>query len=504
MQYQNPIIPGFYPDPSICRVGEDYYLVNSSFEFYPGVPLWHSKDLVHWTQLGNILTRESQLPLKDSRTSCGIYAPTLRYHEGRFYMVTTNVSHGGNFYVWTDDIEGEWSDPIYVKQRGIDPSLFWDEDGTVYFTSTSRNALGAECIGQCTIDIATGEMLTPTREIWAGTGGKYPEGPHLYHIGEYYYLMIAEGGTEYGHHETIARSESPWGPFKACPHNPILSHVNCEISSKYEFHGVGHADLVKDPKGQWWMVFHAIRPSQFMLHHIGRETMLAPVTWDENGWPVVNGGNPVLNPMSKEDMLASPQFSNWRDDFSEEKLHPRWTFLRNPKRGCYEWGKKGLILCGSDDLLDGMGSPTLLAVRQQQFAVEFDTEVEILNIEEDAAVGVTVFHTCQHHYDLMLKKKNGKIAASLRRRVADILAESEPVWMEEEKVFRLRILSDRYQYSFYAGTDEENMKLIGTGSTQLLSTECMICTFTGCFEGMFVEGKAEACFHYCSVARIEN
>lgn len=124
MTYENPILPGFYPDPSICRVGEDYYLVNSSFEFFPGVPLWHSRDLLHWEQLGYVLTRESQLPLVDCRTSGGIFAPTIRYHDGRFYMITTNVTGGGNFFVWTDDIRGEWSDPIWIDHQGIDPSLF--------------------------------------------------------------------------------------------------------------------------------------------------------------------------------------------------------------------------------------------------------------------------------------------------------------------------------------------------------------------------------------------
>ena len=176
VSFENPILPGFYPDPSICRVGEDYYLVNSSFEFFPGVPLWHSRDLLHWEQLGHVLTRPSQDPLEGCRASGGIFAPTIRHHNGRFYMVTTNVSAGGNFFVWADDIRGPWSEPITIKQGGIDPSFFWDDDGTVYFQSTFGDING-QCIGQCVVDLETGEMRTETRPIWHGTGGKCPRAP---------------------------------------------------------------------------------------------------------------------------------------------------------------------------------------------------------------------------------------------------------------------------------------------------------------------------------------
>lgn len=168
MQYTNPIIPGFYPDPSICRVGEDYYLVTSSFEYFPGVPIFHSKDLVHWRQIGHCLTTKEQLPLSNAWTSGGIYAPTLRYHKGWFYMVTTNLGGGGNFYVKSMIPEGPWSDPIPVIQDGIDPSLLFTDDGCVYFQSTRTGDQGSG-IYQCEIDPKTGEMLAESRLIWRGT-----------------------------------------------------------------------------------------------------------------------------------------------------------------------------------------------------------------------------------------------------------------------------------------------------------------------------------------------
>src|SRR5581483_5212110 len=258
MRIANPIIPGFHPDPSICRVGDDYFLVTSSFEYFPGVPIFHSRDMGHWRQIGHCLTRPSQLPLPGVQASRGIFAPTIRHHDGVFYMVTTNVTSGGNFVVHTRDPFGAWSEPIWLGQGGIDPSLFFDADGRVYLTSTYTSgpvpdeidpATFSWGVQQSEIDIASGRRLTEPRPIWGGTGGKYPEAPHLYRIGGAYYLMIAEGGTEYGHMVTIARGASPWGPWEPCPHNPIVSHRSLQSPIQ----GLGHADLVEAADRSWWL-----------------------------------------------------------------------------------------------------------------------------------------------------------------------------------------------------------------------------------------------------------
>lgn len=325
MKYQNPVIPGFYPDPSVCRVGDDYYLVNSSFAYFPGVPIWHSKDLVHWRHIGYCLTCEIQLQLDNSAISGGIYAPTLRYHDRRFFMVTTNIDKGGHFYVWTNDPAGEWSDPIYVDQPGIDPSLFFDDDGKVYFTSAG--ALHSHGIYQCEIDIETGEKLSETRLIWTGTGGAFPEGPHLYKINGYYYLMCAEGGTEYGHMETIARSNTPYGPFESCPFNPILSHRSLDCS----IHATGHADLVEAQDRRWWAVCLEIRPIRFPYrHHLGRETFLAPVSWTEDGWPVIGNKGTIDLEMEAETLpLAVWDAEPEIDHFEQTTLGIKCNFIRN-------------------------------------------------------------------------------------------------------------------------------------------------------------------------------
>lgn len=215
-EYRNPVIPGYHPDPSVCRVGDTFYLVNSSFQYFPGVPIFQSKDLVHWQQIGNVLDRESQLPLKGASSWLGIYAPTIRYHEGTYYMITTNVGNGGNFMVTAKDPRGPWSEPVWLKQQGIDPSLYF-ENGKCYMVSNPGDA-----IWLCEINPKTGEQLTESRKLWQGDGGRYPEGPHIYKKDGYYYLLISEGGTELAHRLTIARSRNIEGPYESNPNNPLL------------------------------------------------------------------------------------------------------------------------------------------------------------------------------------------------------------------------------------------------------------------------------------------
>ncbi|WP_439656988.1 glycoside hydrolase family 43 protein [Lentzea sp. HUAS TT2] len=307
-----PVIPGMHPDPSVCRVGEDYYLVCSSFEYFPGIPVFHSRDLVRWKQIGNALERPSQLCLTaDTPSSAGIYAPTLRHHDGRFWLVVTNVSHGGGNMVFTaTDPDGPWSDPIPLPGvGGIDPDLAWDDDGICWCTVAG--------VHQYRIDPATGETFGEPRRLWSGTpGAKAPEAPHLYRIGGHWYLLIAEGGTERGHGVSIARSSSPDGPFEPCPANPILSHRG----TNEPVQNTGHADLVQSPDGTWWMVLLGVRPGGGTpgWHVLGRETFLAPVTWTD-GWPIVG----ELSPGPSDSVVVE------RDDFDLADLPPHWISLRD-------------------------------------------------------------------------------------------------------------------------------------------------------------------------------
>ncbi len=281
MKYQNPVLRGMYPDPSVCRYQDKYYMVCSTFQYFPGVPVFESDDMVNWKQIGHCLTRPSQIELSGIRSSGGVFAPTIRCHNGRFFMVTTNDSIPQNFYVYTDDIYGEWSEPILVEQDGIDPSLFF-EDGKTYFISNGSDEKGVGCIQMSEIDIETGKMLTPSKVLWHGTGGRYLESPHLYRFGEYYYLVEAEGGTEYGHMANYARSKAIWGPYESYSNNPVLTNRNL---GGYQLQAAGHGDIVEDANGNWWFMHLAFRQIHkwHTFHHLGREACLVPLYWQEDG-----------------------------------------------------------------------------------------------------------------------------------------------------------------------------------------------------------------------------
>ncbi|THV40477.1 glycoside hydrolase family 43 protein [Glycomyces buryatensis] len=308
---EHPIIPGFYPDPTICRVGDDYYLANSSFEYFPGAPIFHSRDLLSWKQIGNILDRRSQFLRNNWWHSGGIYGSTLRHHDGRFYFVTTNVGEAGQLIVTAEDPSGPWSDPVIVPgAAGIDPDLCWDESGQCYLTWKGFND-GNDGIFQARLDLETGEFKGEAYPVWQGLGLAAPEAPHLYRIGEYWYLMLAEGGTERGHTVTIARGERPEGPFEPCPDNPVFSHR----STAKPVQNTGHADLVQSPDGTWAAVYLAVRPGGFtpQFHVLGRETFLAGIEWVD-GWPVFD-----------EDRFQIPATDTaFTDDFTGVGLDQRW------------------------------------------------------------------------------------------------------------------------------------------------------------------------------------
>lgn len=482
MRFQNPVLPGFYPDPSVCRAGSDYYLVASSFEYFPGVPIFHSRDLVHWRQIGHCLTRPEQLPLEMARASGGIYAPTIRHRAGRFYMVTTNVSGPGNFYVLTDEPAGEWSSPIRVDQGGIDPSLLFDNDGRVYFQST-----GEAGIVQCEIDIATGAKTADTRPIWSGTGGQYPEAPHLYHIGDLYYLMIAEGGTEYGHMVTMARSRDPWGPFEPCPRNPILSHR----SIKSPIQATGHADIVQAQDGTWQLVCLAVRPNSYPpCYHLGRETFLAPVHWDEKGWPVVGDEGRIALEMDGPNLPAHP----WpaeppRDDFDAAELRMSWNFLRNPRPE--DWSltdRPGwLRLNGSPVTLDDADSPAWVGRRQQHFDFRASTQLEFDPVHEDEEAGITVRMNERHHYEIAIAQREGQRTALVRRRIGSmqVVVASIPV---EGSRFVLAVEGNRDRYAFSLAIGDGDSIVLVEAETRYLSTE-VAGGFTGVYLALYATGN---------------
>ena len=489
MKYKNPVISGFHPDPSICNVGEDFYLVTSSFEYFPGVPIFHSKDLVNWKQIGHCLTRESQLGLHHAKSSMGIFAPTIRYNDGRFYMITTNLTIGKNFIVYADHPEGPWSEPIWLDWPGIDPSLLFDDDGKVYLTGT-QNIFSGEPMGiyQAEINVETGEILTERMLIWEGSGGAFPEGPHLYKINGLYYLMIAEGGTEYGHMVTMARSKHAFGPFESHPNNPILTHR----SSASPIQATGHADLIQYKDGSWWTVFLGFRPAPVPFsgkhHHLGRETFLAPVDWNEEGWPVLST---QVELEMDSGTLKIEESEDWRsiDNFNTETLDSSWNFLRNPAEGSWSLAERPgwLTLHGTPISLNEVDSPAFIGRRQQHFDCNVSTLLEFSPTGEGEEAGLTVFMNDRFHYEIALGIRDGVKKVFVRRRIGSLWrVEAEQEY--SEKGIILSVQADAKDYTFAFQQPGSESVVLGSGECSLLSTE-VAGGFTGVYLGLYATGN---------------
>lgn len=492
--YKNPVIAGFHPDPSVCKAGDDYYLVNSSFQYFPGVPLFHSKDLVNWEQIGNCLTRPSQLDLTKANSGSGIFAPTIRYHEGVFYMITTNVSGKGNFLVHTTDPRGEWSDPVWLEQGGIDPSLYF-EDGKCYMVSNPDGY-----INLCEIDPMTGKQLTPSRKIWNGTGGRYPEGPHIYKKDGWYYLLISEGGTETGHCITVARSRYIDGPYTPNPSNPILTHA-CMAGQGSPIQGTGHADIVEGTDGSWWMVCLAYRIMPGTHHTLGRETYLAPVRWDKDAWPVVNGNGTLSLEMDVPTLPLQPSGKKpGTITFEEGKLSPEWVCLQNPQPENYSFHNGKLRLNATTTTLSDWKSPTMAALRQDEFNVRASTSVDLQNAEAGDEAGITVFMEFHSHYDLFVRhEKDGKRSVALRYKLGELEHTEKAVDLPHTEEVELNVRADINFYHF-GYTENGEYHELGKMDTRYLSSETAG-GFTGVVLGLYAvaaspSSKAYADFGY--------
>jgi beta-xylosidase len=327
----NPFLRGFNADPSIVRVGDDYFLATSTFEFFPGVAIHHSRDLVNWKLIGHALNKRSQLDMRTVEPSAGIWAPTLRYHDGYFYLTTCKFDRyrpqcnerifPRGFYVKTNDIfdDSKWSDPVYYDNVGFDQDLFWDDDGRVYLSATQKIAgtnpnekhFGVH-ISQ--IDLSTGRSITKPLNIRRSPSG-VAEGSHILKRNGFYYLFIAEGGTDSGHHEVVYRSNNVFGPYEPNPQNPLIGHVDGR-----PVHSTGHADLVETRGGQWYAVLLGVRSNNKAPSPMGRESFIVPVTW-ENDWPIFVSERAL-------GVLAMPPTKKWTADLSKGECHTD-TFLND-------------------------------------------------------------------------------------------------------------------------------------------------------------------------------
>lgn len=495
MKYQNPVIRGFYPDPSICRVNEDYYLVTSSFEYFPGVPVFHSTDLVNWEQIGHCLTRKSQLNMEKAKCSHGIFAPTIRYHEGTFYMITTQIStnetgmYTRNIIVTTNNPAKDWSDPIELEIKGIDPSLFW-EDGKTYVQYAG--GIGKDSyICQVEIDIHTGKNLSESQILSYGFCGRDVEGPHLYKRNGWYYLLAAEGGTREGHMVTVGRSKNIWGPYEAYSQNPILT--NRDVKTGIE--NVGHADLVEDVEGNLWFVALGVRPVDHK-HTLGRETLLVPAKYTVDNWFVSRDGYVDMEVEVYESLgVQKSNKLEQLDKFEEGIIPSYYTTLRKPiadkiymseKTGC-------LTIAGSNISLEDEDAPSFIGRRIEEYEFKIETKL-VFEPEGEQEAGLSIIGDNSHHMDFFVTKRDGKKVVIVRKKIDDIEVESK--YMEVEDEVTLMITGDKKNYHFYLKEKDEKLIKIDSTAIAHLATECISSAFTGTVGGMYVVGENTASFQY--------
>lgn len=507
MRYTNPILSGFYPDPSVCEANGKFYLACSSFQYFPGVPLFESTDLVNWIQIGHALTRKSQVMLDKVNSSGGVFAPTLRFHNGRFYMVTNNNSTQENFYIYTDDIYGEWSEPVTVDQGGIDPSLLFD-DGHVYFISNGQDDQGKNCVVQCEIDIATGQKISPSKPIWYGSGGRYLESPHMYYINNIYYLMAAEGGTEYGHMVTYAKSDNPWGPFTDYPHNPVLTNRN---KAPEIIQGIGHGDLVRTAQGDWFMLTLGFRQIHMWqpYHHLGREVFLTPVSFHEDGW--FTAGLDGTTDASYEIAGDFTQIRKKTYTFDNTPWNLDWVYLRHPHMENYKQESDSLTLRGTDVTLDEADSPTFLGIRQKEFKMTISVNLKYMTPSvydstdcsdkhitsekmQSAEAGLTLYMDELQHYDISVIKSSKGYEAILKLNIGGIRHTQTKIPLPDGQA-RLLVEANALTYHFYlvSGTDSNSRTELGMGYTKYLSSE-VAAGFTGVMIGLYAVGDCEVMF----------
>jgi alpha-N-arabinofuranosidase len=508
-QYSNPILNGFYPDPAICRVGSDYYLVNSSFAYYPGLPIFHSKDLASWKQIGHAMDRPEQLDLMGAGVSRGLFAPSITYYKGLFYIVCTLIDKGGNFVITAKDPKGPWSNPVWLKNaQGIDPSLYFDEETDkaylVYNSIPPDNKSlwnGHRTIRLRSFDYKN--LKASDEETLLVNGGtdttKHPvwiEAPHIYKINGQYYLMCAEGGTGFNHSEVIFKSKNVDGPYESYSGNPILTQRHLDPNRKFPITTTGHADLVETPDGKWYAVFLGCRPYEGDFYNIGRETFLAPVRW-ENGWPIITKGNEEVKyfyPLPQPNINKKPvnPFSGnftYRNDFNSNNLDYRFIFLRTVTDKWHSTSdKKGFLsLQLRPETVGGRANPSFVGFRQSHIKYTASVALTFNPAAENEKAGLTIFQSERNFYYLCRSMEGNKPVVQLYkskpREEMDLL-KSQTLPGNIQNLY-LRIVSEGPTYSFYWSADNKRWYLLLAGVDGKFLSTSVAGGFVGSVFGMY-------------------
>ncbi len=504
--FSNPILSGFYPDPSICRVGDDYYMVTSSFVYYPGLPIFHSKDLVNWEQIGHGIERTNQLDYKNCETSLGLWAPTIRYHKGKFYIINTFVSEGrearrDNFIITADKPEGPWSDPVFIEGAdGIDPSIFFDEDGKVWYAGNciipkeESEYEGHHAIYLCELDPESFQIISDIKLIWNGnrTTSKWIEAPHIYKKDGYYYLIVAEGGTFTNHSVMMARSKTIDGDYEICPRNPVVTHRHVSLMNPISV--VGHADIVETQNGEWWMVLLGVRPYEGINYNLGRETFLAPIIRDEDGWIRLDTPYGLIQAEERKPNLEEHPYpkAEIKDDFDGE-LSMIWNTVKPYQKEFFNLKEREshLRIYLQPEVIHEICTPPFVGRRQQHKNFEVTVAMDFTPIAENEEAGLVLLSDDRFNYSFVVgKSAESKVLRLYQTEKAkyELLAE---IPIESKSDIYLGIKACDTAYDFYYGYSISKMVPFKQGLKASLLSSTVNEGFTGTYIGMYASSNKQ-------------
>lgn len=515
--FKNPILAGGYPDPSICKVGDTFYLVNSSFEYFPGLPIHKSTDLINWELIGHGLHRESQasstVNLVDVQSNGGIHAPTIRYNKGVYYIISTNVYYDAennktdmvNFIITANNPAGPWSDPIHIEGApGIDPDLFFDDNGKVWYVGNQAPENprfdGEGEIWLQELDLNEYSLIGERHLLWRGAcGGVWAEGPHMYKKDGKYYLIIAEGGTSFNHAVMVAMSEKIEGPYISNPRNPILTSRH--LSYDNWVNSTGHGDIVELDDGRYYMVILGIRNEINRGSNMGRETFIAPLSWErepfewkENKdlWPVVS---PISGKVEKENEVIftnSTQINsyNFRDDFNSKTLGLKWNFRRLPLENIYSLDKREgfLRIFSNQNIIKERHRAALMGFKQNQTNFEYFTSMNFNPENNKSEAGISIFQKDDNYLNFTVVKKDGNFFIKVNAYNNNkLIRKDEQLIPDYKGKIKLKISSEEGEYKLFYSTRGFRYRLFDKLKNDILLSK----GYTGAHIGLYITSNGE-------------
>ncbi len=490
--FQNPILQGFNPDPSICRVNNDYYLVTSSFTCYPGIPVYHSKDLVNWELIGYGINRAGQLNFSGLKDKNGVWAVTIRYHKGIFYLVSTCSECGGNFYITAEDPAGPWSDPVWLKDApGIDGSLFWDENDRCYYTGNNWE-ITKSWPGQCAIwgqelDLKQGKLVGERKILTYGHANNAvaTEAPHIFKIGNDYLLLTAEGGTDQYHAITVHHSSSVMGNYISDKINPVLTHRH--LGQSYPIQAVGHGDLVQTQNGEWWSVVLGKRLVDGEVP-LGRETFLCKVTF-QNRTPIFNPGyGKVLTEQERPNLPWSPvKPEPARDGFDSAQLSLKWYTIRIPEENFYNITNSKLTLAIRSYTADSLVNSSMLLQRIRNHHFSATTKLTFKTAKDNEQAGIILYRTSESYY-LLAKEKSRIVLIKKSDGKKEIIAEAAYTLPD----VYLNVKAQNLNLEFSFGESPDKMFKIGENPSLVPLCENQVNRFNGPGLGIYATGNGKS------------